>query len=124
MLSPAQVVAVRRLHEKMYDGKCTVIEYQKKKKADQSTGFEEIEVLKDQPCRLSFSTSESANSGAAATGIGQVIKLFLSPDVAIKAGSKIMVTQNGIREAYKNSGVPAVYATHQEIVLELFTRWA
>jgi len=107
----------------MYDGKCTVIEYQKKKKADKSTGFEEIEVLKDQPCRLSFSTSESADSGAAATGIGQVIKLFLSPDVAIKAGSKIMVTQNGIREAYKNSGVPAVYATHQEIVLELFTRW-
>ena len=124
MLSPAQVVAVRRLHEKMYDGKCTVIEYQKKKKADQSTGFEEVEVLKDQPCRLSFSTSESADAGVAATGIGQVIKLFLSPDVVVKAGSKIMVTQNGVTAAYKNSGVPAVYATHQEIVLELFTRWA
>ena len=124
MLSPAQVVAVRRLHEKMYDGKCTVIEYQKKKKADQSTGFEEIEVLKDQPCRLSFSTSESADSGAAATSTQQVIKLFLSPEVTIKAGSKITVTQNGVRAAYKNSGVPAVYATHQEIVLELFTRWA
>lgn len=124
MLSKSQVVALRRLHEKMYAGKCTVIEYQKRKKADKSTGFEEVTVLENQPCRLSFSTSENADSTGAATAIRQVIKLFLSPDLTIKAGSKIVVTQNGVTTAYKNSGTPAIYATHQEIVLELFTRWA
>lgn len=47
-------------------------------------------------------------------------KLFISPDVAIKAGSKIIVTQHGRTTEYSNSGVPAVYPTHQEIMLTLF----
>lgn len=124
MLSQAEVVALRRIHEKMYSGRCDVIEYQKVKKADKSTGFQEVTVLENQPCRLSFSMFKKADSDSTATGIQQMIKLFLSPDVRIKAGSKIIITQNGVMAAYKNSGVPAVHETHQEIVLELFERWS
>lgn len=48
----------------------------------------------------------------------------IPPDVVIKAGSKIIVTQHGRTTEYSNSGVPAVYPTHQEIMLTLFNGWA
>ena len=54
----------------------------------------------------------------------QTTTLFISPDVVIEPGSKIVVTQNGKTVAYKQSGEPALYNTHQEIILELFERWA
>ena len=39
--------------------------------------------------------------------------------------SKIVVTKkNSFVEDYKNSGKPAVYDTHQEIILENFKGWA
>ena len=59
-----------------------------------------------------------------AAALSQGVKVFLSPNVSIKAGSKLTVTQNGVTTAYKSSGVPAVYPTHQEIILTLFERWA
>ena len=52
------------------------------------------------------------------------IKLFLSPDIRVKAGCRISVTQNGITQEYKNSGETAMYRHHQEIVLEKLERWA
>ena len=54
----------------------------------------------------------------------QTIKLYIYPDINIKNGSKIIVTQNGKKQEYKNSGEPARYETHQEIMLELFKGWA
>lgn len=56
--------------------------------------------------------------------VSQSVKLFISPDIVIKAGSKIIVTQHGRTTEYSNSGVPAVYPTHQEIMLTLFEGWA
>ena len=53
-----------------------------------------------------------------------VIKLFISSDIVIKSGSKLTVTQTGVTTAYTGSGVPAVYPTHQETILELFESWA
>lgn len=123
MLSQAQVVAIKRAYEKMYDGRCSVVEKQKVKKADKSTGFQEVTVLVDQPCRLSFSSAKNADNADMATGVQQIIKLFIDPSIVIKPGSKVIVFQNGISTEYKNSGLPAIYPTHQEIVLELFERW-
>lgn len=77
-----------------------------------------------QPCKLSFETIAATVQTDTAAALSQGTKVFLSPDVSIKAGSKLTVTQNGVTTAYKSSGVPAVYSTHQEIMLELFTKWA
>lgn len=87
------------------------------------TNFQEVTVLEDQPCKLSFETLTSSNGDPVAT-VSQSVKLFISPDVVIKAGSKIIVTQHGRTTEYSNSGVPAVYPTHQEIMLTLFNGWA
>ena len=81
-------------------------------------------VLEDEPCRLSYSNVSAVDQTEAAAKTAQVTKLFLSPDTQIKSGSKITVTQAGITRAYECSGVPAVYPTHQEIVLTLSERYA
>jgi len=126
MLSQTKVVSrTRKALELLYVGTCTVTEYQKVVKENKSTGFAEVVVLEDQPCRLSFSTKDSTEpTENAASSVVQVITLFLSPDVTITPGSKITVTQNGVTEDYKQSGKPALYDTHQEIVLDLFKGWS
>lgn len=124
MLSQTQVVAVRKAIELTYIGKCTVIEHQKKTKANKSTGFEEVTVLENQPCRLSFERITSTSQGEAASKLTQVTKLLIAPEVVVKPGSKLVIEQNGLTSEYKRSGEPANYNTHQEIILELFQGWA
>ena len=104
----------RKAQEETYDGKCTVTEFQPIK--DPKT--------KITSCRLSYSNVSAVDQTEAAAKTAQVTKLFLSPDTQIKSGSKITVTQAGITRAYECSGVPAVYPTHQEIVLTLSERYA
>lgn len=124
MLSKNQMVKIRKVKELMYIGLCTVIEYRKVKKENKSTGFEEVTVLENIPCKLSFKNLSSSVETDKASIINQSISLILVPEVKINSGSKIIVTQNGVTTEYKNSGVPAVYTTHQEIMLELFKGWS
>lgn len=125
MLPETQVVKIRNALESMYGGVCTVSEYEEYAKDNGSAGYRETAVLEGQPCRLSFSSSpatEAADNGA--NRVTQTIKVFLPPDIAVKAGSKLTITQNGTAADYKASGEPAVYPTHQEIALELVKRWS
>ena len=123
MLPKNAVVKARKAFEKCYDGTFTVTEHQKVKNPNHTTGFSDVVVLKDQPCRLSFSSSPVTTDGDVAV-MAQTVKLFYSPEIQVKAGSKITVTQNGVTTDYKQSGTPAVYSTHTEILLELFKGWA
>lgn len=123
MLPKNAVVKVRKALEKGYIGTFTVTEHKKVTKPNHTTGFSDVEVLVDQPCRLSFSSIPTASDGDVAE-INQTVKLFFAPEIEIKEGSKITVTQNGVSTAYKQSGTPAVYSTHKEILLELFKGWA
>lgn len=121
----AAIRAARKALEAAYDGRCTVIEYREVE--DEKTGLsqhEEVTVLEKQPCRLSFRSSRAADQTETAAAVSQEAKLFLAPETAIPAGSKIIVTQNGVTGGYHASGIPAIYATHQEIVLEAAERWA
>lgn len=111
--------------ETLYDGVCTIHIMQKTK--DPETGgidFDEAILISDAPCRLSFSTFPTTDIVTNAPGLGQAAKLFISPELDIPPGSKIVVTQHGSTTVYSNSGQPAKYATHQEINLELFKVWA
>ena len=115
---------VRQVLERMYVGECTITEHLEYDKPNGGTGFREVTVLMKEPCRLSFQNKEAANAGERASRITQTIKLFLRPDVPVREGSKITVTQNGVTADYTRSGVPAVYETHQEVVLDLWKEWA
>ncbi len=116
----------RQVHEKLYyTGRCTVYEYQASKDPiTKITEHQEVAVLPDQPCRLSYKTVTSASPSNGAAAVTQEIKLFIAPELVIKPGSKITVTQNNVTVDYKSSGKPAVYTNHQEIVLDLFQGWA
>lgn len=115
---------VRNAIESLYEGVCTICEYTAvKDTTTKITTKQEVVVQSNIPCRLSYRYGRSAAQNDAAS-ITQQIELFLAPEITVKAGSKIIVTQNGRTTAYKNSGQPAVYTSHQQIILELFTGWA
>lgn len=123
MLSAVQMVKVQRAIESMYDSMCTVKIKQEYEKPNGETGFRDVTVLENEPCHLKYMNAGPADSGDASASISQQIKLFLSPDKEILAGSKITVFSAGFERSYKFSGVSRGYETHQEIELELDDRW-
>ena len=124
MLPKNQMVKTRKVIESLYDGVCTITEYQKVQKENKSTAFKEVVVLENQPCRLSFQSINPTNQTETGASLSQSVKIFLAPEIHVKPGSKVVVTQNQITTEYKSSGQPAHYFTHQEVVLELFKGWS
>lgn len=119
------VKKARKAIESMYEGTCIITEHQKVQKDNKSTGFQDVIVQEDIPCRLSFKTINNTNPNEnAASALVQVTEVFLAPEIVVKPGSKLTITQNGVTTDYKSSGIPATYSTHQEIVVEIFKGWA
>lgn len=123
MLSQNQVVVARKAIESTYTDKCNITEYVNTKINNVVSTSKEL-ITSDEPCRLSFSKLSSTTESDEASSVAQIIKLFISPDIEIKPGSIIEVSRNSKTTRYKASGKPAVYLTHQEIILELEQRWA
>ena len=110
----------RKAIESRYKGLCDILEKRKvKDEFTKATILKDIAVLSNKPCRLSYSSSGTANQTDTVSNIEQTIKLFIAPEIKITPGSKLRITQNGITTDYISSGVPAVYETHQEVSLEL-----
>lgn len=133
MLSENQVVmlttaqkAARKAIENTYTGVCTILE--RKNVRDEKTKItrknEEVPVIENQPCRLSFEKLNAVVQTDTAATLTQGTKLFIAPEIKIKPGSKIIVEQNGTTAEYSLSGEPAVYFSHSEYMLELFRGWA
>lgn len=117
--------AARKAMEDTYGGVLTVTEHRKvRNEQTKLTSVEDVVVLLNQPCKLSFESVAPVQQSETAAAVSQTVKLFLAPDVMISPGSKLTVTQNGVTGDYTRSGVAAVYPTHQEIMLELFERWS
>ena len=121
------VNAQRKALERLWKDRCTVYHRVKvKDPISKLTDSKEMPLLQDQPCKLSFETLTSTNGDEVAT-VQQVVKLFLSPDVKVPAGCKIIVTRpNDVERTftYSRSGEPGVFSNHQEIMLEPFRGWA
>lgn len=112
--------AGRKAVESLYDGKCTIYEMASNQDpASKITQSTESMVAVDQHCRLSFQNISTVQNGSPGRKLDQIIKLFLAPEITVKPGSKIAVTQNGVTRKYISSGVSAVYPTHQEIILNM-----
>ena len=115
----------QRMVENLYEDKCSVIE--KQEVFDETRKIhkdKEVEVIKEEPCRLSFETLKADEEANPAQKVVQDTKLFMRPDIVVKEGSKIVVKHNGREDIYARSGIPAVYVTHQEIMLKPFERWS
>lgn len=105
----------RAVLERTYIGTAKVYVYEKIKENGITKSKEKL-LIENLKCRIDYDTitgTEQSNLGHTY----QQITLFCNPDVIIPANSKIEVSQLGITEVYKNSGKPARYTTHQEIIL-------
>lgn len=112
--------AHRKAIESQYEHTCTIKEFQSvKDPISKVTKRQEVTILENQPCRLSYSSVKSTNQSEANATVQQIIKLFIAPEIEIKEGSKIIITHEGRTTEFKHSGKPAIYSSHQEIVLEL-----
>lgn len=117
--------AAREAIESTYTGICSVIEHQETTDTKTHiTDFEDVTVIENQPCKLSFEKINTVVQTETAANISQAVKLFLAPEVKVNGGSKIIVEQDGMKNEYSASGEPAIYKSHQEIILELFRGWA
>ena len=117
MLSPNQVVKIRKAVESWYTDTCNITGT-KKVQDGSITYFEDNVIIENQPCRLSYSKVTTTTDADGTSTINQTIKLFLSPDIDIKPGCNIEVIRGDKIMMYKCSGMPAIYDTHQEIVLD------
>ena len=77
--------------EGLYCGKCNIYEYRPSKDPiTKRTVNKEVCVIENQPCRLSSKSISKASEGNVST-VSKVITLFISPEITIKPGSKIVV---------------------------------
>ena len=105
----------------LWTGKCTIYEFQDEvNPITFQTTQKEVPVLVDEPCRLSYNHEQATDIQSGAAVVSQSITLFIRPDLEIKPGSVIEITQNNVTERYKGSGQPAVYTNHQQIILQLY----
>ena len=111
--------AHRKATEMFYEHTCTIKEFQSvKDPVSKQTKKQEVIILENQPCRLSYETVKQANQTESNAAVQKIIKLFIAPEITIKEGSRIIVTHEGITDEFKHTGIPSVYNSHQEIVLE------
>lgn len=118
-MSPLELI--RKHVESLYDGKCRITEFRSQEGLINNTV--PMIIGENIPCRLSYHSFPSGKQTDTATVATQNIKLFLSPEIEVKAGSEIVVTQNSVTTAYKASGIPAIYLSHQEVELTLKDGW-
>lgn len=120
------IAACRKSIEKLYDDICNI--YESGYVKDQETGItkptDDILVVANQQCRISFKNLGATFQTEGPAKLSQEIKLFIAPELLIKEGSKIVITRNERTTEYKNSGTPAIYDTHQEIILALAEDYA
>ena len=118
------IAIARKEIESHYDSICDIIERQSVIENNITKDKKEVTVESEKPCRVSFEDIYANTETDTETQKNQKIKLFIAPELVIKPGSKIVVKGRGRTTTYKNSGEPAIYNTHQEIMLELWKGWA
>lgn len=112
-------------HARMWIGRCTIWEYQDvTDPVTHQTTQREVVVVENEPCRLSFGSESVTNPTTGVPEVSQFTVLFIRPDLHIKAGSVISVTQNNRTNKYRRSSEPAIYSNHQEVRITLYEDYA
>lgn len=112
----------------LWIGRATIYEYQNVTDPETFETTQKLEaVVTDEPCRVSYENhmhGSLVNVDKGVTNIEQEIILFIRPDLEVKPGSIIEVTQHGRTTKYKGSNKTSLYTNHQEISLELYEDYA
>lgn len=116
-------ISIARQHiEMLYLDRCDIIEFVSVNE-DGLTYKKEVVTYSDIPCKISYERqSVTGDDVAPITSLSS--KLILSPDIEVKAGSKITVYRKGKPTYYECSSEPARFHNHQEIWLTLLEGYA
>lgn len=113
------MVDYRKEIERTYNHICNIFIKKEVKNIETfETEFITDAYIKKQPCRVSFKASNVTGNGEVAD-YSQQIKLFIDEKIKILEGSSIEVVISGEKTLYKQSGKPALYPCHQEILLKV-----
>lgn len=116
-------LSIARKHiEMLYLDRCDIIEFQEVEE-DNITRMVELVVQSDIPCKISHERISQTGEGMAPS-VDLSSKLIISPDIELRAGSKINVHRNGKVTHYECSSEPAMFNNHQEIWLTLIGGFA
>lgn len=110
----------RKVIESLYIAKCNIYGFGNVEDEFGRTESKEMLLHEEIPCRVSFKNISAANQTEVFATTSQEIKLFINPEIIIKEGSKIEVTQHNRTTIYESSGASAVYTNHQEIMLKSY----
>ena len=106
--------------QQLWIGTATISEYQQvTDPITYQTTSELVPVVENEPCRLSYSRELVTDVTDGIPQVTQTVTLFIRPDIEIKDGSQITVTQHGRTNTFIRSSEPSVYTNHQEVALQL-----
>lgn len=109
----------------LYDGCCTVLQ---ETNGEGDAGWlserGQQELWRDIPCHLVLEQAPPAGATPYAAELSARGKLFLAADYAIPAGCSVVVRQRGQEYRLSLSGLPQVFAAHQEIGVILLSERA
>ena len=104
--------------QRLFTDRCCVYGYESYRRADGSTGSREVLLLENIPCRLSFDNIKRVYETNTVSHLTQTVRLFTPPETVIPEGSAVVLQRGQTELRYKSSGIPAVYETHREYLLE------
>ncbi|KRU24012.1 hypothetical protein VT91_36610 [Clostridium sporogenes] len=110
----------RKAIESLYDCTCNIYKYEKYKDPvtkETKTGINPVPKYENQLCKVSKQSLSKNNQTDTVNKVLYEIKLFIDPEVEIKQGDEIEVTNAfDVKTKYKaGEGFP--YYTHQEVIL-------
>lgn len=116
-------INARATLEKLYRGSLTIYEWNPvTDPVTHITSEVETITIENQPCLLSNASTAPATSSEGVPSVIKTTKIFVAPDIPIREGSKLVVTQDGVTNTYERSGIPSMYPTHQEITVNVMEK--
>lgn len=108
-----------KILERLYTDNCIIYEFEKIRNPEtKRTTNELVKKHENIPCRISFKNITSSENNDTHSNLSQLIVLFINPKITIKEGSIIEVIRQDKKMKFECSGIPAIYSSHQEVVLK------
>lgn len=115
------VEKIRKAVESLYDCTCNIRAYEKYKDPitkETKTGINPIPKYEKQSCKVSKQSLSKNNQSDTVNQMVYELKLFIAPEINIKQGDEIEVTNKALNITTKyNAGEGFSYNTHQEVIL-------
>lgn len=106
----------------LYHGECDIYELAESRDDRGVSTFDRVKVQSGVKCRLVFASREgfalirNAAQATQKTDYSLNVRVFLSPDIYVKAGSLMEVRQNDVTYYLRATAEGARYRYHQEVM--------